>query len=168
MEKITKFCLVLINVNCFVPRKQNFLIGKLVKIFFWISNESFIEDETYFMFAMMNTKYLKKITRRSYRRSKSVLEPKNRGKMCKTPWPRANKQGTNQQGFHLIERPPNILEHTTILLLPHYPHQECWHQIPYFHWRNGKQIWFGTINKPTKAKVDGCPVRVSLFIFIGK
>ena len=136
MEKITKFCLVLINVNCFVPRKQNFLVGKLVKnsffFFFWISDKSFIEDEKFFMFAMMNTKYLKKITR-SYRRSKSVLEPKNRGKMCKTPCPRANKQGTNQQGFHLIERPPNILEHTTILLLPHYPHQECWHQIPYFH-----------------------------------
>ena len=127
MEKITKFCLVLINVNCFVPRKQNFLVGKLVKnsfFFFWISDQSFIEDEKFFMFAMMNTKYLKKITR-SYRRSKSVLEPKNRGKMCKTPCPRANKQGTNQQGFHLIERPPNILEHMTILLLPHYPHQEC-------------------------------------------
>ena len=107
MEKITEFCLVLINVNCFVPRKQNFLVGKLVKnsfFFFWISDQSFIEDEKFFMFAMMNTKYLKKITR-SYRRSKSVLEPKNRGKMCKTPCPRANKQGTNQQGFHLIERP---------------------------------------------------------------
>ena len=87
---------------------RNFLIGKLVKnfFFFWISNKSFIEDEKFFMFAMMNTKYLKKITRRSYRRSKSVLELKNRGKMCKTPCPRANKQGTNQQGFHLIERPP--------------------------------------------------------------
>ena len=112
------------------------------------------------MFAMMNTKYLKKITTRSYIRSKWVLELKNRGKMCKTPCPRANKQGTNQQGFHLIERPPNILEHTTILLLPHYPHQECLHQIPYIHWRNGKQIWFGTSNKPTKAKGDGKPIRV--------
>ena len=26
--------------------------------FFWISNKSFIEDKKYFMFAMMNTKYL--------------------------------------------------------------------------------------------------------------
>ena len=103
---------------------RNVLIGKLVKnlffFFFGISNKSFIEDETYFMFAMMNTKYLKKITRRSYRRYKSILELKNRGKMCKTPCPRANKQGTNQQGFHLIRRPPNILEHTIILLLPHH------------------------------------------------
>ena len=71
-----------------------------------ISNKSFIEDKKFFMFAMMNTKYLKKITRRSYRRYKSILELKNRGKMCKTPCQRANKQGTNQQGFHLIERPP--------------------------------------------------------------
>ena len=104
---------------------------ELVKNFFWISNKSFIEDEKFFMFVMMNTRYLKKITRMSYRRSKSVLELKNRGKMCKTPCLRANKQGTNQQEFHLIERPPNILEHTTILLLPHCPHQECRHQIPY-------------------------------------
>ena len=58
----------------------------------------------------MNTKYLKKITTRSYIRSKWVLELKNRGKMCKTPCQRANKQGPNQQGFHLIERAPNILE----------------------------------------------------------
>ena len=115
--------------------------------FFGISNKSFIEDEKFFMFAIMNTKYLKKITRRSYRRSKSVLELKNRGKMCKTPCPRANKQGTNQQGW--LRDPPNILEHTTILLLPLYPH-----------WRNGKQIWFGTSNKPTKAKDDGKPIRV--------
>lgn len=28
--------------------------------FFWISNKSFIEDKKYFMFVMMNTKYLKK------------------------------------------------------------------------------------------------------------
>ena len=87
---------------------KNFLIGKLVKNFFFlgISNKSFIVDKKFFMFAMMNTKYLKKITRRSYRRYKSILELKNRGKMCKTPCQRANKQGTNQQGFHLIERPP--------------------------------------------------------------
>ena len=58
------------------------------------------------MLVMMNTKYLKKITRKSYRRSKSVLEPKNRGKTCKTPCPRANQQGTDQQRFHLIGRPP--------------------------------------------------------------
>ena len=79
---------------------------------------------------------------------------------CVNPCPRANKQGTNQQGFHLIERPPNILKHMTILLLPHYPHQECRHQIPYIHWRNGKQIWFGTSNKPRKAKDDGKPIQV--------
>ena len=111
------------------------------------------------MFAMMNTKYLKKITRRSYRRYKSILELKNRGKLCKTPCQRANKQGTNQQGFHLIERPRNILKNTTILLLPHYPHQECQHQIPYIHWQNGKEIWFSTSNKPTKAKGDGKPIQ---------
>ena len=74
-----------------VKKRFDRKIGQESFFFFWISNKSFIEDETYFMFAMMNTKYLKKITRRSYRRSKSVLELKNRGKMCKTPCPRANK-----------------------------------------------------------------------------
>ena len=77
--------------------------------------------------------------------------------------PHAREQ-TNEvrinRDFIWLRDPPNILEHTTILLLPHYPHQECRHQIPYVHWRNGKQIWFGTSNKPTKAKDDGKQIRV--------
>ena len=75
-----------------------FELVKKFFFFFGISNKSFIEDETYFMFAMMNTKYLKKITRRSYRRSKSVLELKNRGKMCK-PMPESKQTRYESTGI---------------------------------------------------------------------
>ena len=37
------------------------------------------------------------------------------------------QQTTNQQGFQLIKRSLNILKHTAIPFLPHYPHQACRH-----------------------------------------
>ena len=79
------------------------------------------------MLTMVNTKYLKKLQEHRIEDLKEFWTHKM-DVQCVKPHARDPiKQSTNQQGFQLIKRSLNILKHTNIPFLPHYPHQACQH-----------------------------------------
>ena len=79
------------------------------------------------MLTMVNTKYLKKLQEHRIEDLKEFWTHKMDVQGVKPHAQDPIKQSTNQQGFQLIKRSLNILKHTNIPFLPHYPHQACRH-----------------------------------------
>lgn len=79
------------------------------------------------MLTMVKTKYLKKLQEYWIEDLKEFWTRKMDVQCVKPHAQDQSKQSTNQQGFQLIKRSLNILKHTTIPFLLHYPHQECRH-----------------------------------------
>lgn len=79
------------------------------------------------MLTMVKTKYLKILQEHRIEDLKEFWTRKMDVQCVKPHAQDQIKQSTNQQGFQLIKRSLNILKHTTIPFLLHYPHQACRH-----------------------------------------